>query len=438
VVASDFRRGIERSFGIGGATYLDLTIAGAAACARAPATCDLSEGIETDDADGTITFHLTDPDPDLLYRLALPLAFPVPPSTPAEEQIREGVLGTGPYMLEGPMTDDGLVLVRNEHFRQWSVSAQPDGNVDRIEWSFGGTSDERVDAVVNGEADYLVAPPPSRIEDLSVRFAGQLYLRPAASTVYLTLNTALPPFDDVDVRRALNFAVDRGRIIDIWGEPARPTCQILPPNFPGYEPYCPYTIDPGPDGQWTGPDLETARRLIRRSGTAGTHVTFWYPRGLQLKGLAEYLVHLLEHLGFVADIRPTGNIDELHDAVFDSGREVQIAPIGWFADYPSASNFIAPQLTCDSFRPDDPLRNYNASAFCDPEIDAMIERAARIQAEDPAASGAAWAEVDREITDQAPWVFLLNPGDFDFVSERLGNYQRHPMWGFLLAHVWVR
>ncbi len=68
----------------------------------------------------------------------------------------------------------------------------------------------------------------------------------------------------------------------------------------------------------------------------------------------------------------------------------------------------------------------------------MIGHAAQIPTEDPAASGRAWAEVDRAITDQAPFVSLVNPIDFDFVSQRLGNYQYNPEWGLLLAQVWVR
>ena len=67
----------------------------------------------------------------------------------------------------------------------------------------------------------------------------------------------------------------------------------------------------------------------------------------------------------------------------------------------------------------------------------MIERAVRIQTEDPAAPGEAWAEADRAITDQAPWVSLVNTIDVDFVSERLGNYQHNPQWGLLFAQVWV-
>ena len=75
----------------------------------------------------------------------------------------------------------------------------------------------------------------------------------------------------------MNFALDRGRIVDIFGgeAAARPTCQQLPPNFPGYKPYCPYTLNPGPggEGSWTGPDMDEAQRLVRHSGTAGSRVT---------------------------------------------------------------------------------------------------------------------------------------------------------------------
>lgn len=443
VVASDFRRGVERGFRIialgpvvDPTDYFFGGLVGGRACIESPESCDLSEGIVSDDQAGTVVFHLVEPEPEFLYKLALPFGFPVPPTTPDEEQIREGVPGTGPYVLEGPMTDDGLVLVRNENFRQWSVAAQPYGNVDRIELNFGGTPEEHVDAVANGEADYIADVPPSRIDDLRVRFAGQVYEHPNLQTLYVFLNTALPPFDDVDVRRALNLAVDRQRIVELYGGPAavRLTCQTLPPNFPGYEPYCPYTTDPGPGGQWTGPDLETARRLVRRSGTAGTHVTFWFSPAFfseTAKPQAEYFAQLLEELGFVTNLRSTGNtIDEHFEALFDFDRGIQIAPAGWTADYPASSNFFTPLLMCDSF--------LNAGAFCDPEIDATIERAVRIQTEDPAAAGEAWAEVDRVITDQAPWVSLVNPIGVDFVSEGLGNYQYNPVWGLLLAQVWVR
>ena len=82
-----------------------------------------------------------------------------------------------------------------------------------------------------------------------------------------------PLFDDVSVRRAVNFAVDRGAIAALFGGRGFPTCQILPTAFPGYVPYCPYTRDPG--RTWTRPDLAKARELIARSGTAGSRVVVW-------------------------------------------------------------------------------------------------------------------------------------------------------------------
>ena len=61
----------------------------------------------------------------------------------------------------------------------------------------------------------------------------------------------------------------------MWGGTAavRITCQIVPPTFPGYEPYCPYTRHP--NGTWTAPDLAKAEELVEASGTAGARVTVW-------------------------------------------------------------------------------------------------------------------------------------------------------------------
>jgi peptide/nickel transport system substrate-binding protein len=442
VVASDFRRAIEREFPLKepfsgesiGANYFGELVGGGA-CRLEPETCDLSRGIEADDEANTITFHLLRPDPEFLYKLATPFGFPVPASTPDEEQIRTGIPGTGPYRLEAPMTHHGLALVRNEHFRQWSVEAQPAGNVDRIEWTFGGTPENHANAVAKGEADYMGVPgeTPSQIDDLRVKFAGQIYEHPRMTLFYLSLNTTLPPFNEPNVRRALNFAVDRRKVVELFGGPAaeRLTCQVLPPGLPGYEPYCPYTTDPGPAGQWSGPDLDRAQRLVQRSGTAGTHVTVWYSDQFPVspKAQAKYFVNLLEELHFEADLRWTADV---FAPLSDPDRGVQIAPAGWGLDYPVPSSFIAPLVTCDS------IPNPNYGAFCDKDIDRMIEHAARIPTEDPAASHQAWVEVDHAITDQAPIVVLANPNDFDFVSERLQNYQYNPQLGLLFAQVWVQ
>ena len=154
---------------------------GAKACGSDPRTCDLSEGIVTDDASGTITFHLMAPDPEFVYKLTIPFAYPVPPSVPDEEQVAAGVPGTGPYMLEAPMTDEGLTLVRNPNFRVWSQAARPEGYVDRIEWPFGVEPEAQVEAVAAGEADLAIdaADAPGRLEELFVQSPAQVHTSPS-------------------------------------------------------------------------------------------------------------------------------------------------------------------------------------------------------------------------------------------------------------------
>ena len=241
VAPADFLLAFERGWPLDPSNHKDLYrgLVGAKACVRDPGTCDLSEGIVTDDASGTITFHLRRPDPEFVYKLTLPFAYPVPPSVPDEERRRRGTPGTGPYMLEAPMTHEGLTLVRNPKFHSWSQAARPDGYVDRIEWPFGVEPDAQVKAVRAGEADLAFAAYASkRLEDLFVQFPAQVHTSPQALTFFAVLDTRVPPFDDVDVRRAVNFAIDRDRIVELFGgeDAARATCQQLPPNFPGYNP----------------------------------------------------------------------------------------------------------------------------------------------------------------------------------------------------------
>ena len=431
VAPADFRRAFERGFRLDTNDHTNLfgDLVGGETCGAQPRTCDLSRGIVTDDANESITFHLVRPDPEFLYKLTEPFAYPVPPSVPAEEQRNAGVPGTGPYMLEGPMTEEGVVLIRNPQFQVWSAAAQPDGYVDRIEVTFGIQPDAQVDAVSAGDADLAFdAYLSDRIDELVVRFAAQVHATPQALTAFVVLNTRQPPFNDIDARRAVNFAVDRARVVQILGGEGawRVTCQQLPPNFPGYEPYCPYT-SPAPLGTWTAPDFKKAERLVRRSGTAGSKVEFTYPRWLDPRGgLGGYLIELLHRLGYSASVRivPGG--------IYNSpGNEFDMALDAWSADYPAASSFITNRFTCDA--------SWNPSAgFCDPRVDAMVDRATRMQAVDPAATGALWAKIDRTIVDQAPYVWLANGIALDFVSARVSNYQWSPQWAALLDQLWVR
>jgi peptide/nickel transport system substrate-binding protein len=341
-------------------------------------------------------------------------------------------------MLEAPMTDEGLTLVRNPKFHSWSQAARPDGYVDRIEWPFGVEPDAQVEAVRAGEADLAFAAYASkRLEDLFVRFPAQVHTTPEALTFFAVLDTRVPPFDDRDVRRAMNFAIDRERIVQIFGgeDAAQATCQQLPPNFPGYQPYCPYTLDPGPggEGSWSGPDIKKAQRLVRRSGTAGSRVTVKIPAFFpklshaQARRLGDYIKELLDELGYVGSVELVADFDDFYSPKL----EFQMAIDAWLLDYPAASNFITNRFKCDTSYPP-------SAGFCDPPVDAMIDRATQMQIDDPVTAGLLWAKVDRAIVDQAPYVWLVNPIAVEFVSDRVGNYQYSQQWGSLLDQMWVR
>ncbi len=443
IKASDFRSTFERDFEVGTPVpeYYD-GIVGAARCQKGPKPCDLSRGIVADDRAGTVTFHLVAPDPEFLDKLALPFAYVVPAGTPPRDVGTQPLPATGPYMIASYVPKHVLRLVRNPRFHEWSKAAQPDGYPDQIVVEIGGTPDEAVNEVIGGKADAFstsqseTPPSESLLARIKTQYASQVHVNPQETTVALFLNTRLPPFNHPDVRRALNYAADRAAAVEAVGGPgvARVTCQILPPHFPGYSPYCPYTAGNPAGGVWTAPDLARARALIARSGTRGMKVTVW--SWADLGGIGPYTVKLLRSLGYRASMKVRGGYGYF-GVVGDSRTRAQIGTTEWISDYPAASGFFIPILTCTSFLPNNP-GNSNDAEFCDPHIDRQIEHALTEQATNPDAARGLWEGVDRQTVDQAPWVPLVNPEAVDVVSKRVGNYQYSPPLGMLIDQLWVR
>jgi len=437
----DFRRAIERVFRLqsGGLGYY-TGIAGGAQCASRPKRCDLSHGIVADDGARTVTFHLVAPDPEFLYKLALPFAYVVPTGTPPKEAGRQPLPATGPYVIASYRPKQVIRLVRNPHFHEWSQAAQPDGYPDEIVFEIGGTPDEAVNDVIRAKADVFSTSqsqtPPSEglMTAVSTRYASQVHTNPQQATIALFLNTRVAPFNRLDVRRALNYAADRAAAVQVAGGPdvAQATCQILPPHFPGYRPYCPYTA--GPQGSWSAPDLAKARALVAASGTRGMKITVW--SWADLGGIGPYAVKLLRSLGYRTSMKVRG-IDSYFSLIGDSRTKAQIGTAEWISDYPAPSGFFNPILTCASFLPNSP-ENVNNAQFCDPRIDRQINKALTEQATNPDAARGLWERIDRQTVDQAPWVPLVNPKVVDVLSKRVGNYQYSPQLGVLFDQLWVR
>ena len=449
VHASNFRSSIERALKVNPFSAFH-GIAGAAAC-RPAAPCDLSKGIRVDDATRTITIHLVRSDPEFLYTLALQEASIIPASSPLHPPRTRPILGTGPYRLAAFDPDTEIRVVRNEHFRVWSADARPNGYADEIrihptpstvtsERLLGKHALASVAAVEKGRADVLSLAfsglAPAQLRGVFTRNAGTFHTDAEPETFWWFLNTRVAPFDDVRVRRALNFAVDRRAIVGRSGGVDAVTCQVLPPDLPGYHPYCPYTRNPNEAGTWSAPDLQRARALIAASGTAGMRVEVVAPDLPLPRGIGVYFVALLHRLGYTTSLRllPVKNYNGY---VADSRHHVQIGGSGWFADRLIPSNFLGPIMTCGAFVPRDP-NNFNVFEYCNHSIDTRIRRAAALETVDRARADGLWARIDRTLVDEAVTVPTSTPGARVLLSKRVGNYQNHPLWGTLLDQLWVR
>jgi YVTN family beta-propeller protein len=438
VQATDFRSTFERDYALGSLSdYGNVSdyneIVGGAQCRKHPRRCDLSRGIVADDVAHTVTFHLVRPDPDFLYKLAFPAAYVLPGGTARRQAGTHPLPATGPYMIATYRPRSLLRFVRNPFFHEWSQPAQPDGYPDRIDIRIGGTADGAIRDVVDGKADLLLlAEPwtPSQLSRLDLRYRSQVHSNPRPNIQALFLNTRVPPFNRLDARKAINFAVDRAAATNAWGGPgtAQTTCQILPPNFPGYNPYCPYTAGSTKRGTWTAPDLAKAKALVARSGTRGMKVTLWAWK--QAKGFNAVAKKVLRSLGYRVAVKPVGGFDAYWNAAADPRNRAQIGFDGLSAGYPSPATFLAQLFSCPAS---------DSSQFCNPRIDDQMRRAEAEQQSDPIGSRALWQRVDREITDAAPWVPLVASEDVNFLSKRVGNYQfSSDGMGMLIDQLWVR
>jgi peptide/nickel transport system substrate-binding protein len=213
-------------------------------------------GIDTPD-NQTITFHLTKPTGDFLYRVAMPATSPIPPEvgkcfTKAGEYGRF-IISSGPYMIQGedklntsscsamkPFTGfdptKKLYMVRNPN---WDASTDNlrSAYVDGIKIDIDTNVDDIFNKVQSGALDGSLADVPSKttlrtyLTDPSKK--QYLHLDPGDRTWYIFLNFTQPPFDDVHVRKAVNFVMDKSALFQAWGgaSSGQIATHIMPPTL---------------------------------------------------------------------------------------------------------------------------------------------------------------------------------------------------------------
>jgi len=255
---------------------------------------------------------------------------------------------------------------------------------------------------------------------------------------YFALNTRRAPFNNVQARQAINYAANRSAYVKIAGGPslAVPACQILPPNFPSYKPYCPYTT--GSQTSWSAPNVAKAKQLVKASGTAGDKVVVDGTTDQVGKALVEQMVSDLNSIGYKATSQLlTASIQYPYVQNSTNSGKWNVGWSAWYQDYPAPSDFLNVLLGCGSIHPNSDA-SPNIAAFCDKSVQSQINKAESTEATDPAGAAKIWTQVDREDTMQAPWVNMYNPKQIDFLAKSVHGYQWNPQWYILIDRMWLK
>jgi peptide/nickel transport system substrate-binding protein len=427
VTSKDVKYAIERGFfntvanGYAGNYFADVL--GAKPGAKPGTEID---GIRTPD-DRTITFKLSRGTGGVLAgALALPLSAPVPeeyaatfdkqnPSLYGQNQV-----ATGPYMIEndpsgkaiGYEAGRSIHLVRNPNWVK-STDYKP-AYVDEIVMP-QGNDDTTVASrrVIEGEnmltGDF--SPPPNVLAEVVRRRKDQLALIPAGSARYVSMNTTVAPFDDVNVRRAVVAGFDREAMRLVRGGELIgdiPT-HMIPPGLPGYD------EAGGADGfgvdfmSKPGGDLALAAEYFKKAGYASGKyegdeelLMIGTSEGVAQKN-AEIAKENFEKLGFKVRLRLA-----TQDAMYTKfcgvpTANVAICPnVSWGKDFGDPQTILGPTFDGDNI-----IAQYNANwpELDVPEINQAMDEAALLT--DPQERADAWARIDRMITEQAPVVSWL-------------------------------
>jgi peptide/nickel transport system substrate-binding protein len=436
---SAFVTTFERQFTVPGPTAFYNGIVGASKCSTKG--CNLSQGVVANDSNYTLTINLTAPDPEIMDQLALPFAYAVPTNTPLKLTGNNVPPGTGPYMWKSYNPNTEAVLVRNPYFKVWNKVAQPAGYPNEIIEKYGLQVSNEVTEVENGEANEVFDGdqiPSDQLTQLnSAKYSSQVHVNTLTADWYMALNTKQPPFNNVKARQAINYAANRSAYVKIAGGPslAVPACQILPPNFPSYKPYCPYTT--GKQTVWSGPNLAKAKALVKASGTAGEHVIVDGTNDQVGTALVQQMISDLNSIGYKASPQLlSASIQYPYVQNSTNAAKWNVGWSAWYQDYPAPADFLNVLLGCGSIHPNSDA-SPNIAAFCDKSIQAQINKAETEEATNPSAAAALWTQIDHEDTQQAPWVNLYNPKQIDFLSKNVHGYQWNPQWYILIDQLWL-
>lgn len=418
-------------------------------------------GIETPDA-RTIRFTLAEPNGAFLYRLALPAAAPMPQEIARCFEGRPGAYGSdvvssGPYMIEGsasvklgscngiaPMSgssDTRLVLVRNPRYDpKTDTRAARESNPDRFVFAYlSGNVTPIVAQLSAGELEdaYLEPSFAQVLRHHAAKAAGlgRLRVNPEGKMIFVALNLTRPPFDDVHVRRALNWIADKARYREEYGgAKAGSIAQHLVPDdvlgnrLDGFAPFA----TSGDHGNLARAKAEMAKsKYATKNGVCTAKAC----KRIHLKTDGPYGPGQRIAPLFKADAAKIGITFINRGAKIDepASNNAIVVNIDWLKEYPDPSDFL------DFFAGREIVAhgNYNYSLVGitpaqaralgvdgrvghAPSVDADIARCQRLS-EAPRLD--CYAALDRKLTtDVVPWIPLMSRNHINILGPQVERW----------------
>jgi peptide/nickel transport system substrate-binding protein len=407
VKASDFPYAIERvlSLNSSGSPFY-TSIVGAEKFAETKSGG--IPGIKTDDKTGEIRIELEAPRSTFVNELALLFAAPVPQGTPMEDLSADPPPGTGPYMITKSQPGKGWEYARNPYWAKANSKAMPDypsGHVDGAKITVVRNDEAQVNDVEQGKYDWMQNPPPaSRYTQVKEKYEGtQFEEHSTISTYYFWMNQKRPPFNDLKVRQAVNYAVDPAALERIYSGTLKGAQQILPPGMPGYEKFELYPHN-----------MAKAKEMIEEASPSDMNITVWTDDESPNKEAGEYYDDLLGELGFNAKLKII-NADNYYAVIGNhSTPDLDTGWFDWFQDYPHPNDFFQALLSGESIAP---TGNSNFSQTDEPELTWEIAKLDEEQLGPEQEKR--YAELDKKFMEVAPWAPYGNRTLSTFVSSAI-------------------
>ncbi|GLF94511.1 ABC transporter substrate-binding protein [Streptomyces yaizuensis] len=413
ITSADIKHGVERSFAAelsGGAPYLrDWLIGGSTYQGPFKDRKGLASIVTPDDR--TIVFKLRKPEGEFPYLATQTQFAPVPRNKDTGTRYEERPLSSGPYKVVRNENDgERLLLERNPHWSQKTDQerkAYPD-TIDVRSGLDSAVINQRLSTGSGADAaavttDTNLGPAELARVGADKELAGRVGTGRFGFVNYLAFNPKVKPFDDIKVRQAISYAVNRTSVINAAGGSAlaEPATTFLPEKKAfGHTPY-----DHFPAGPSGNPDK--ARELLKEAGHENLRITLTHSTEQNRQTSPEVATAVQEALkkaGITVELQGLES-NAFNEARWDAKKTPGFFLSRWGADWPSGAPFLAPIFDGRQIVEDG--SNYNHAQYDDPAVNREIDAINKLTDLDAAAQR--WGALDRRIGKLALDVPLFHP-----------------------------